>query len=127
MNAQDKASQVAFACDLTALTREQRAQHQATTSKLFAAVQAIRELDSGYAFQLPQDAVWLSRAAEFIALERLCCPFFAFDLEVEPHGGPVWLRLTGREGIKAFILAELGPHLAPEQVTNRLHKREGAK
>lgn len=123
MNTQDEAPQ--FACDLTALTQEQRAQHQANSLMLFAAVQTVRELDDGYAFQLPQDAAWLARAADFITLERLCCPFFAFGLEVEPHHGPIWLRLTGREGIKAFILAELGPLL--NQATNLLHKGEDAK
>jgi len=26
----------------------------------------------------------------------------------EREGGPVWLRLTGREGVKAFIREEIG-------------------
>jgi len=50
----------------------------------------------------------LTKAAEFISLERLCCPFLRFSLEVEPEGGPIWLRLTGREGVKAFIREEVG-------------------
>ena len=46
-------------------------------------------------------------AAEFIALERLCCPFLNFGLEIKAEGGPVWLRLSGREGVKAFIREEI--------------------
>jgi hypothetical protein len=38
--------------------------------------------------------------------ERLCCPFFEISLRFERDGGPLWLRLTGREGIKDFIKAE---------------------
>jgi hypothetical protein len=29
-------------------------------------------------------------------------------LIAEQEGGPLWLRLRGREGVKAFIEAELG-------------------
>jgi len=36
----------------------------------------------------------------FITLERLCCPFFGFALDVEP------------EGVKSFIGAEIGDHLS---------------
>jgi hypothetical protein len=40
---------------------------------------------------------------EFIAVERKCCPFFAFELVFEPQEGPMWLRLKGPEGVKSFI------------------------
>ena len=50
----------------------------------------------------------LVRVAEFIELERRCCPFFRFELEVQDEGGAAWLRLTGRMGVKQFIAAELG-------------------
>jgi len=43
--------------------------------------------------------------AEFIKLEKLCCP--GFTIEVEPEGGDVYLMLTGREGVKPFIQAEI--------------------
>ena len=39
--------------------------------------------------------------------ERLCCPFLTFTLEVSPERGPLLLRLTGAEGVKDFIRAEL--------------------
>ncbi|HET8580780.1 MAG TPA: hypothetical protein VFL31_07260, partial [Nitrospiraceae bacterium] len=80
----------------------------ATTVALFGAVQEIRELPSGYAFRLPNEANMLLKAAEFIMRERLCCPFLGFGVEVEREGGPVWLRLTGAAGIQPFIQAEIG-------------------
>jgi len=100
-----------FACDMTAIAADQRGAHLATIEKLFRAVEEVRELPNGYAFHLSNDPQMLQTAAQFIALERLCCPFFAFALEIEKEGGAVWLSLTGREGAKPFIMAEIGDHL----------------
>ncbi len=54
--------------------------------------------------------------ARFVENERLCCPFFNFDLEVEAHGGPLWLRLTGEGDIKALLLTTLSEHIDPEKL-----------
>ncbi|HEV2864298.1 MAG TPA: hypothetical protein VGX48_25090 [Pyrinomonadaceae bacterium] len=97
-----------IACDMSAIEPGLRAAHVATGGRVFRAAEEIREFPDGYAFRLTGDAGTLSRVAEFIALKRLCCPFLGFALEVEPEGGPVWLRLTGREGVKAFIREEVG-------------------
>jgi hypothetical protein len=43
-----------------------------------------------------------------LALERLCCPFFAFQLEISKDGAPLWLRITGEEGVKEFMQLEFG-------------------
>ena len=100
-----------FACDMTAIAPEQRGAHIATIERLFRFAQNMRELPDGYAFELPNEPDALMTAAQFIALERLCCPFFGFGIEVEREGGSVWLSLTGREGVKPFIMAEIGDHL----------------
>ena len=100
-----------FACDMSAIEAGRRGKHRATMDELFHAVGDIRELPDGYAFRLPNESDVLHQAAEFITLERLCCPFFRFTLEVEPEGGAFWLSLTGREGVKPFIRAEIGDHL----------------
>ncbi len=101
-------SQIPLACDLNAIPAGERAAHTANTQALFAAVTETQELADGYAFRLPAGTAVLQQAAAFIANERLCCRFFRFELEVEPGGGPVWLRLRGQEGVKAFIAAEFG-------------------
>lgn len=96
-----------IACDMGAIDPDLRAGHIATGAQLFHSAEEIRELPDGYAFRLPPDADMLIKTAEFISLERLCCPFLGFALEIEPEGGPVWVRLTGREGVKAFIREEV--------------------
>jgi hypothetical protein len=100
-----------FACDMTAIAADQRDAHLATINKLFRSVESLRELPNGYRVRLPNESNVLLTAAKFIALERLCCPFFDFSLEIEGEGGAVWLSLTGREGVKPFIMAEIGHHL----------------
>jgi hypothetical protein len=97
-----------IACNLKALDREQRRRHQSLTAQLRAAVQESRELPDGYSFRLPSDEATIQRTAEWITLERRCCPFLAFGLEVGREKGPLWLSLTGREGVKPFLKIEFG-------------------
>lgn len=92
-----------IACDLTAIPAAQREHHNIIAEQIFASVLETRELPGGYGFRLPEEPDTLLKAAEFVNLERLCCPFFNFALEVEPNGGPLWLKLTGGEGVKPFI------------------------
>ncbi|HEY0763169.1 MAG TPA: hypothetical protein VGD61_12430 [Pyrinomonadaceae bacterium] len=101
-----------FACDMSAIAAAERSAHIATIENLFRSVRSSRELSDGYAFELPNESDTLLTAAQFIVNERLCCPFFDFALEVEREGGAIWLSLKGRDGVKPFILAEVGQHLA---------------
>lgn len=100
-----------IACDMTAIAPEQRGKHVATIKKLFGLVEKVNALPDGYSFKLPNDSEVVLMAAEFISLERLCCPFFDFAIDIEREGGPFWLSVTGREGVKSFIIAEVGDHL----------------
>jgi hypothetical protein len=97
-----------IACDMSAIEPGLRARHIATSGLVFRSSEEIRELADGYAFRLPGESDTLLKMTEFISIERLCCPFLGFALEIEPEGGRVWLRLTGRAGVKAFIREEVG-------------------
>ena len=94
-----------IACDMSVLSPAQREIHISTSRDLFASLKQIRELSDGYEFRLDGSNV-IVKAAEFILLEKLCCPFLNFGLEVEAENGPVWVRLTAREGVKAFVREE---------------------
>ncbi|MGH9897925.1 MAG: hypothetical protein ACRD4L_03615, partial [Pyrinomonadaceae bacterium] len=97
-----------FVCNMSALNEEERRQHLAVTEKVRGSVRGTDELPDGYAFRFDTSKENILLLSEFIARERLCCQFFAFDLVVEPEGGPLLLRLHGREGVKAFVRAEMG-------------------
>ena len=100
-----------FACDMAAIPLARRSDHLTTIEKMVRSVEEIRELSKGYAFRLENISTILETTAEFIELERLCCPFLGFLLEVQGEGGEIWLTLNGRDGVKPFILAEIGSHL----------------
>jgi hypothetical protein len=95
-----------FHCDLYSLTNEQRLVHPDLTARLVAAVLEKRELAEGFQFRLDAEKVPVNAIGEWIELERKCCPFFGFQVEIEPEHGAIWLQLNGRTGVKEFIQAE---------------------
>lgn len=97
-----------FACNVGALNNEQRQRYMALIKKLNSNKQEVRELADGYAFRFSAESSTVQELAEFIVYERLCCPFFDFELAIEREGGPAWLRLRGRDGVKEFIRIEFG-------------------
>lgn len=96
-----------IACDLTAIPAGARAQHLAAIPEMFRAVQDVQELPNGYAFQFQNEPGRFMALANFMEYEQLCCPFEGLAVEIEPYGGPIWLRLTGGEGYKEFLAAGL--------------------
>lgn len=101
-------NELPIACDMTALDAAQRERQKLLMKRLRASVEEAHALPDGYAFRLPADPETILFAAEFISIERLCCPFLTFQLEVGPAGTRLWLRLTGGAGAKEFIEAEFG-------------------
>ena len=95
-----------IACDMSVLSPAQRDGHIAISRELFSNLKEIRELPNGYEIRLDGPTV-IMKAAEFVSLEKLCCPFLNFTIEVEAESGPVWLGLTGRDGVKEFIREEI--------------------
>jgi hypothetical protein len=97
-----------LACNLKALSAPERARHQELTRAVLAQVKTTTELESGYELELAPDE--LVRAAEWVSLEARCCPFLDFALEQARDRGPLRLRLTGADGVKAVLRAALvGP------------------
>ena len=95
-----------FACDMTAIPTDKRGAHHALIRRLITeALQEVSELPDGLTFRFP--AAEYDAVTEFVGRERLCCPFLTFTIELSPERGPLILRLTGAEGVKDFIRAEL--------------------
>ena len=95
-----------FYCNVKALTPEERARHKQLSEKLMAVRKEIVETEKGYEFQYSPGDVSLAELAEWVAAESKCCPFFDFHIDLEREGKLVCLRLTGEEGVKAFMRAE---------------------
>jgi len=50
-------------------------------TRLQDAITDRRELRAGFAFRLDGELISLMDAAQWISLERLCCPFLTFQLQ----------------------------------------------
>ena len=109
MNISESSNQSPIVCtrELDVFSREQRERYQIARQQLKSTLQEVQELPDGYAFRFSAETVNILNLAEYITFERLCCRFFKFELEVEREEGPVWLRLTGGEGVKEFLGAEI--------------------
>lgn len=95
-----------LACDLTAIPLAQRVKHAAATARLLHVLaDEILPLPDGYRFRFAPEHI--GAVAAFVSRERLCCPFLRFTIELSPGHGPLWLTLTGREGVRKFLAAEL--------------------
>lgn len=96
-------SALPIACDLGALSSEQRAREKALLSEFRVVFQDPRETDGGFMVVIPDDPELLSRLAEFLSLERVCCPFLTFDLSIPAERRPVTLHIHGQPGVKSFL------------------------
>ena len=96
-----------LACDLTALPVGGRKRLKELSEELVRSAE-IRELPDGYVLDFAEASTKrFEEIAEFIALDRLCCPFIRHGLIHEPNEGGVWLHLTGAGGVKGIIKSEV--------------------
>jgi hypothetical protein len=98
--------QTSFYCNTKALSPSERERHKQATTRLISLRNRIEETAKGYEFQFSPSNVSLEELAEWVASEGKCCPFFDFHIDLEREGNLLCLRLTGPEGVKAFIKAE---------------------
>jgi len=92
-------------CNLNALSQAERDEHVADTKRLRAAIDRIEEVDDGYRWHLGP----LTAAADllrWVERERRCCAFLDFEIRLGREGRDLWLQMTGRDGVKAFLAAE---------------------
>lgn len=98
-----------FTCNPEAMSPKERERHAVVYRKLRDGCKEVRELPNGYGFRFDPEPELFQMAAEFVTLERRCCPFFTFTLELERDEGPLWLRLTGEPGAKEVMKEKLKP------------------
>lgn len=105
---------VPIACSLDAIGPDELPRHREVTRTLFAAIVEKQERSDGFSYRLPAESDAILLAAEFVARERLCCPFYTFTLELKPASHSLWLHLTGEEGAKEVLQAGLDELVAYE-------------
>ena len=103
--AQDSAAPV-IACNLNAIGAAERPRYINLMKRLRAAVRARTELSDGFSYKLDESAITRKEIAEWIAMERLCCPFLVFRQGASGKQTGWALTLTGPAGVKALLLQE---------------------
>ena len=94
-----------LACNSKAISAARRPRYNDLIKRLRIAVQDRSELADGYTYRLDTKKITLPEVAEWITMERLCCPFLTFQLDVRGNGDS-WLTMRGPEGAKAILGAE---------------------
>jgi hypothetical protein len=96
-----------LACRIDALDPEQRKRHAGLLRELAGAVMSVDELPDGVSVRFPMRPYLFLRLAEWMELERACCPFLQFGLVFENRVPTMRLDLRGPDGVKDFLRAEL--------------------
>jgi hypothetical protein len=102
-----RTSDTPLACNMDVFTPTERADHIQSTTQLYRCVQSIHEAENGFEFTFPNESGIITGLGNFILNERLCCPFLEFTLRLTSKHSPVSLLLTGPEGTREFLRAEL--------------------
>lgn len=92
-----------------ALDKERFAERKALLERLAQEAVERRSVPSGFAFRFGSESGVVNRLANFVELERTCCPFLNFQIKVNA-AGTVWLELTGPKSAQE-IIRELAPRI----------------
>lgn len=92
--------EIPIVCTLNSTEFHER--ERSILQKLLPKAQRVESSD-GYIYRFPSDDECLREIAEFIELERQCCPFLDFRLSVRRGRGEITLELSGPPGAKEFI------------------------
>jgi hypothetical protein len=104
-----------FACNMNALSNEQRSRHSELSGFLRARLMIVREIAKGYEFEFPAIPDNYRALTELTPLEHACCPFFTISIVLRQDDQLVW-QLTGDEGVKQFIRHEFAPWFAGRSI-----------
>ena len=100
------ASHATFACNLNAISVADSPRYNELGKRLRTTMMKPTETLDGYRFRLDYDKMSLREVAEWISMERLCCPFLTFQLETSGTEDEFSLRLGGPFGVKGLLQAE---------------------
>lgn len=101
-----KRAPILLACNLNAISAAERPRYRELVKRVREAVRDRTEMRDGYAFKLDRKTITLPEAAEWMASERLCCPFLTIQVYAADNQAEWILSLTGPEGVKPLLDAE---------------------
>jgi hypothetical protein len=94
-----EAEDIPIAC---ALDKAQFEERKALVNRLAQRTTERKAIPSGFALRFGRESGLVSQLASFIELERACCPFLTFRIDVRADDS-VWLELTGPAAAQEII------------------------
>ena len=91
---------------MKAISAAERPRYNNLVKRIRRAIRDRSEILDGYAFKMDSKAVTLLEAAEWVSMERLCCPFLTLQLAASSNQADWLLTLTGQTGVRQLIAAE---------------------
>lgn len=101
-------------CNTKAISAAERPRYSDLMRRLRLAIRGRSEIRDGYTFRLDGQMLSLPAVADWISMERLCCPFLNFQLSASGNQSDWDLKLTGPKGVKALLQAEF-PEVRPAE------------
>ncbi|MCF7803931.1 MAG: hypothetical protein K9N46_01345 [Candidatus Marinimicrobia bacterium] len=92
-----------IACDLSVFNETERERHAYLAEHFQSDVLGKEETDDGFRFKYPASQSHLERLILWIDMERRCCPFLDFKIEIKGNAETCWVSLTGNDGVKEFL------------------------
>jgi hypothetical protein len=99
-----------IACDMSALSPDERRRYDGLRSRVTAAVKEVVATESSFHLRL-DESVSAPEVAEWMALEHRCCPFLNIAIALKSDRS-MWVELGGSPRIKKFLREEFGPILS---------------
>lgn len=93
-----------IACDMTALSADERRRYDALRSRLTREIARVEATATSFRLQMA-DTAPLTDVAEWVGFERRCCPFLSVSISAQPDDR-VWVELGGSAAIREFLREE---------------------
>jgi hypothetical protein len=94
-----------LACDLSAISSDDRLRHRELRARLYAALISWREIGGGYALRLNDERISSEEVSDWIKMEGLCCPWLSLETESTLQG-TLEVRMTAPDQAKQVLRAE---------------------
>ena len=88
-------------CNIEVIGATERPRYDDLKRRLRFGIEDRSELPDGYCYSLRSNKITLVEVAEWIMMERQCCPFLTFQLEVARETSRLTMR--GPDGTKAIL------------------------
>jgi hypothetical protein len=95
-------------CNIGALAPDERQKHSERWQNLLGSLASAETLPAGWRLTFPLTVQRLSLLVDVIRNERLCCPFLEFAVGLAGSHDRLTLEMTGPEGTRELLAAELG-------------------